>query len=126
MADRREFRGSVIAEIVHRAALPDGIVKCEECGLVLGKKPYHIDHTIPDALQIDKSAPLTAAAGKLLGWDCCHKPKTAVDVGDIAKAKRREAKDLGFSNRPRNPMPGSRASKFKRRFDGTTELRRAT
>lgn len=43
------------------------------------RKPYHIDHTIADALQVDKSRKLTADDGKLLGVECCHKPKTKVD-----------------------------------------------
>lgn len=92
---RREFPRAVYAQIVHRA-MAGGEIACEGCGLVLGKKPYHIDHTIPDALQVDKTRKLTAADGKLLGVECCHKPKTAIDQGNIAEAKRREAKHLGI------------------------------
>lgn len=115
---RREFTNAVKAQIVHRAAMPDGIVKCEGCGLVLGKKIYHIDHTIPDALMLDKSRPLTVDDGKLLGWDCCHKPKTATDQGDIAKSRRREAKDQGFYRSTRRPIDGSRNSPWKKPFNG--------
>lgn len=93
---RREFSKAVKIEIVKRAMLGTGQVACEGCGLVLGSKPYHIDHVIPDALQIDKSKPLRAADGQLLGKDCCHDPKTQKqDVPAIAQAKRREAKNLG-------------------------------
>ncbi|WAJ27583.1 hypothetical protein [Antarcticirhabdus aurantiaca] len=113
---RREFTPKVYAQIVHRAMGGDGGIACEGCGLVLGKKPYHVDHTIPDALQVDKSRELTAADGKLLGVECCHKPKTKVDVGDIARAKRREAKHLGFEKRSR--FAGSRASGVKKKMDG--------
>ena len=120
---RREFPRSVRAEIVHRAMLPDGIIKCEGCSLVLGKKAYHFDHTIPEAMFRDKSRPLTAKDGKLLGWDCCHKPKTATDQGDLAKADRREAKDLGYERQSRNPMPGSKASKWRKPFNGPAVLR---
>lgn len=52
---RREFTNRQKAEIVHRAMNADGQVVCEGCGLVLGKKPYHIDHTIPEALILDKA-----------------------------------------------------------------------
>lgn len=100
---RKEFPRSVKAQIVYRATTPDGQIQCEGCGLILGKKPYHIDHTIPDALYLDKSYKLTAEDGKLLGVECCHKPKTAVDVADIARAKRREAKHFGFS-RPKKKL----------------------
>lgn len=93
---RREFSTQVYAQIVRRAMNAAGQIVCEGCGLPLGKKPYHVDHTIPDALYLDKSRKLTAADGKLLGVQCCHAPKTRVDQGDIAKAKRREARHHGF------------------------------
>lgn len=97
MSRRREFTNPVKAEIVRRATNAQGKVTCEGCGLVLGKRPHHIDHSIPDALVLDKSRKLTAADGKLLGKECCHDPKTRqVDVPAIAEAKRREALDLGI------------------------------
>lgn len=92
---RREFPKPVYMQIVRRAMLPTGEIACEGCGLVLGKKPYHVDHTIPDALFLDKARTLTAADGKLLGVKCCHAPKTKTDVAVIAQAKRREAKHNG-------------------------------
>jgi hypothetical protein len=101
---RREFPNKVKAEIVLRAAQPDGIIKCEGCRLVLGKKLHHIDHTLPEGLLVDKSRPLTAADGKLLGWDCCHKPKTAVDVGQIAKSTRQRDK-IGLGIKKRSSFP---------------------
>lgn len=116
---RREFAARVRAEIVKRAMNERGVVTCEGCSLVLGKKPYQIDHTIPDALYLDKSRPLTAADGKLLGWDCCHKPKTAIDQGDIARAVRREARSLGIKKAGR----GWDTGKWKRKVSGETVLR---
>ena len=92
---RREFPKPVYMQIVRRAMLPTGEIACENCGLVLGKKPYHVDHTIADALFLDKSRKLTADDGKLLGVECCHAPKTKIDVAVIAEAKRREAKHNG-------------------------------
>lgn len=94
---RREFTKPVKAEIVKRAMTPAGQIACEGCGPILGRKPYHIDHTIPDALIVEKRK-LTAEDGKLLGKECCHDPKTQKeDVPAIAKAKRREAKHLGIT-----------------------------
>jgi hypothetical protein len=101
---RREFTRTVYAQIVHRATVA-GQIACEGCGLILGKKKYHVDHTIADALQIDKARKLTADDGKLLGVECCHAPKTKIDVAVIAEAKRREAKFHGFS-RPKQTIPG--------------------
>jgi hypothetical protein len=103
---RREFTKAVYAQIVKRAMQPNGEIACEGCGLILGKKLYHVDHTIADGLQIDKSRKLTADDGKLLGVECCHKPKTAVDVAVIAEAKRREAKYLGIK-RPKQKIPSN-------------------
>jgi hypothetical protein len=93
---RREFTPTVYAQIVKRAMQPSGEIACEGCGLILGRKPYHVDHTVPDALQVDKSKRLTADDGKLLGVECCHKPKTVDDVAVISKAKRNEARNLGI------------------------------
>jgi len=93
---RREFTKPVYAEIVKRAMQPNGEVACEGCGLILGKKPYHIDHIKADALEIDKSAKLTAKDGQLLGLSCCHMEKTRQDVAFISEAKRREEKHLGM------------------------------
>jgi hypothetical protein len=88
---RREFTRDVRAQIVHRATNAAGLITCEGCGLVLGKRPYHIDHKKADGLEVDKRRKLTAADGQLLGAECCHPPKTRVDVGHIAQAKAREA-----------------------------------
>lgn len=102
---RREFSRKVRFEIIKRASDEKRGLICEGCGLVLGSKPWHLDHTVPDALAVDKSAPLTAADGKLLGWDCCHKPKTAKDQGDIAKSSRRFAKHRGDRRTSSFPKP---------------------
>lgn len=103
---RREFPRDVYAQIVRRAMLPTGEIACEGCGLVLGKRPYHVDHTIPDALLLDKNRKLTAADGKCLGVECCHAPKTKVDVSNIAEAKRREVKHLGMKTKAKVKIPG--------------------
>lgn len=92
---RREFSRKVKAQIVKRAMNSSGQVQCEKCGLVLGKKPYAIDHIRADALEVDKSRKLTAADGQLLGEECCHAPKTKQDRAMIDRAKRVEARYLG-------------------------------
>lgn len=123
--NRREFPSSIREEIVRRAKNEREQITCEGCGLVLGHKAWELDHTIPEALVVDKTAPLTAKDGQLLGY-CCHRGedgKTAHDVADIARAKRREARHLGIPRSQRNLIPGSRGTKFKRKISGETVLR---
>jgi 5-methylcytosine-specific restriction protein A len=53
----------------------------------------------------------------------CHRRQTAeVDAPLIAKTRRQRQKALGIRSTSR-PMPGSRASGWRRRMDGTTERR---
>lgn len=90
-----------------RTAFAVGVTCCEGCGLVLGRKPFEIDHTIPEALVMDKSRPLTADDGKLLGRECCHVPKTAVDIRQIRKADRQRDKHTGaFARRSKLQSAG--------------------
>lgn len=128
---RREFTATVYAQIVKRAMLPTGEIACEGCGLVLGKRPYHVDHTKPDGMEIDKSRKLTAEDGKLLGVECCHAPKTKQDVADIAEAKRREAKHLGIKrpssklatrDKPKQPKPVTKPALPPRNLYGATNV----
>jgi hypothetical protein len=107
---RREFPNRIRVQILDRAMDKDGRVRCEGCGGVLKAKQYEYDHTIPEALVIDKSRPLTADDGKLLG-PCCHRGengKTNADIARIAKAKRRKAKHIGAKppSKWRKPPPG--------------------
>jgi hypothetical protein len=103
---RREFTRAVKAEIVLRATNAQGVVCCEGCGLVLGKRKFEIDHILAEQLIVDKSRKLTAADGQLLGMECCHRGedgKTNKDVAAIARAKRRQENDLGFATK-KQPM----------------------
>ena len=52
----------------------------------------------------------------------CHRAKTTQDVADIARAKRREARQLGIIRSSR-PMPGSKASGLKKHMDGRVTKR---
>ena len=53
----------------------------------------------------------------------CHRAKTREDVAHIAKSKRMQQRAAGISRQPRNPVPGSKASPWKRRVDGTVVKR---
>jgi hypothetical protein len=116
---RREFSSMVYAEIVRRAMDENGQLWCEGCGGFIKGKRFHVDHTIADGLILDKKRKLTAKDGKLLGIECCHAPKTAVDVKTIAKAKRVEKAHLGIKPETQ-PIPsrgfakGSKPAKASR------------
>lgn len=125
MTGRREFSPKVREEIIRRATNERGYPVCENCGGVLKRGAWEIDHVIAEGLVVDKSKPLTAKDGQLLGA-CCHRGedgKTNKDVKAIAKAKRRARNHNGDRRRPRNLIPGSRGTPFKRKIGGETVLR---
>ena len=103
---RREFSRAQKAQMLKRASDEKGNVFCEGCGLNITGKAVEFDHTIAEALIIDKTRPLTIDDGRALGRDCCHRGldgKTARDVAIIAEAKRREAKHLGIRSKLSGP-----------------------
>jgi hypothetical protein len=110
---RQEFDRKTRATIILRATR-DGIVHCEGCGLILGKKPFQIDHTLPEGLRsVEKK--LAAEDGRLLGQACCHKPKTDQDKAQIAKMKRQRDKHSGavkpagkIASRHKDPRPATK------------------
>ena len=110
---RKEFSTRTKAKAFHRAG-----GNCDGCGgrLYVGKFAY--DHDNPDGLTGDP----TLENCRVL-CTACHSVKTTTqDVPRIAKAKRREAKHIG-AKAPRNPMPGSKHSRWRKRMDGTVERR---
>ena len=90
---------------------------CELCGLkIIGVAEY--DHIIPCGL---------GGANDVHNCRCvcrkCHGKKTSEqDVPMISKAVRIAEKRNGV-RRTKNPLPGSKASRWKRRMDGTVERR---
>lgn len=86
--------------------------KCYLCkGTIDGtKEAWEIEHVIPLAQGgDDEDGNLQLAHAK------CHKAKTVQDVGNIARAKRREARHTGAAvpkqSIPRPPKPERRPSK---------------
>lgn len=99
MALRREFSRAQKVAMLKRAMDQTGTIRCEGCGLNVTGKVVEFDHVIPEALILDKLAPLEIEHGRVLGRDCCHRApgaKTAHDLAVIAEAKRREARHLGI------------------------------
>ena len=96
MTGRREFSKEQKRQMLRRA-MRENRVHCEGCGMDVTGKAFEFDHTIPEALVVDKSKPITPDDGKLLGKECCHRgedSKTASDMQRITKARRLEAKAI--------------------------------
>lgn len=55
--------------------------------------------------------------------DGCHRAKTKREASDRAEGKKQRMKHLGIKPKTKRPMPGSRASKFKRLIGGGVERR---
>jgi 5-methylcytosine-specific restriction protein A len=53
----------------------------------------------------------------------CHKPKTKADRAIMTKADRQAKAYHGLKAKRSRPMPGSKASGFRKRMDGTVERR---
>lgn len=52
-----------------------------------------------------------------------HAEKTRADVAEKAKVYRKRAKHIGVQPRKGRPMPGSKASGIRKKFNGTVERR---
>jgi len=121
---RREFPAKVRAQAFERAG---GCCEADGCGVKLGipgAPAHHFDHVLPDGLggraDLENCEVLCAP---------CHRAKTSDrdslaggDVQKIAKANRLRAKAQKITGR-KAIIPGSRASNWKRRIDGTVERR---
>lgn len=88
---------------------------CEGCGCDLAlAKGVEYDHRIADNLRPDNSVENCQVL-------CipCHKQKTKADVKVIAKANSVRAGRLNAKPFPSRPLPGSRGSGLRKKFDGT-------
>lgn len=111
---RREFPAKVMLAAFERAK-----DKCESCGAPLTVGKFHYDHVIPDAM--GGTPTLENCAVLCVG---CHSAKTGKrDIPTIAKMKRQRAKHIGAFAKSGRPMPGSKASPFKRKINGQVERR---
>lgn len=120
--NRRDFTRAIKAEAFQRA---EG--RCEHvysadgarCNKKLFPGDIHYDHVIPHGLggtsTIENCACLCKAH---------HGEKTArLDVPRIAKADRQHDKHIGAVAPSRNPVPGGRRTRFRKRMNGQVERR---
>lgn len=113
---RKEFPTAVKAAAMKRCMEPNGVPKCEKCGIQIKGRYFAFDHVNPDGLT---GEPILSNCQVLCSGftESCHDNKTRQDTSDIARAKRREAKSLGI--RKPSKWPCGRQSSFKKTFSGT-------
>lgn len=123
MTRRREF-----SKQVRRDALARSEMLCEAVGALYGLEPgqrctaplgygVEFDHVIADGIGGEPTLENCAAV-------CvrCHAFKTARhDTPRAAKTKRQADKHMSIRRRPSRPLPGSKASGIRKRFNGTVE-----
>jgi len=93
--------------------------RCEKCLIKIVARPEY-DHRIPDAMGGEPT---------IENCEClctkCHKLKTlGEDIPRIKKTRHQRSSHIG-AHRSRNPVPGSRGSKFRKKMSGEVEMRDA-
>ena len=111
---RREFSQKVRTLAFERA---NGW--CEECGAKLFPGGYQYDHVLPAALGGDR----TLDNCKVICLPCHGLKTTKEDRPKIHKADRARVKIMDGKKRKSRPIPGSKASGWRKRMDGTVERR---
>lgn len=93
---------------------------CHICGEKIdgGREAWEVEHIIPLEMGGDDEGDNLAPAHV-----SCHRAKTKADAKHIAKAKRMQQREAGVKRQPRTVIPGSKASKFKRKITGEVVLR---
>ena len=92
VVDRLEIPKKIKLEVYKRAGGPDHLV-CEGCKLPIMGKRFDYDHIRPEVFNEPKSARvITADDVQLLGYECCHKFKSAREHKDNCHGKRIVAK----------------------------------
>ncbi len=106
---RREF-----PQKVRLAAFKRANGRCEECTCILRPGRYAYDHVLADGLGGEPTLENCRVV-----CDPCHGVKTANDdVPRMAKADRARKKIMD-GKKSKNPIPGSRGTRWKKKMDGT-------
>ena len=122
MTDRMEIPKPVKLVVWKRAGGQSELgVTCEGCGLKLGKKSFHYDHIFPEWLQVASKAErekIKPEDVKLLGYECCHKPKTAIEAGERSKDYAVIEKEARAREPRSRPLGGTKRSGWKKPMNG--------
>lgn len=121
---RVEIPKAVKLEVFRRAGGPEELVCEGECCLPLRGKPFEYHHLREEwtwNLPKSQRPPITAADVKLLCIPC-HDNVSAVGTKDRSHSKRIIEK-TARAKKTRNPLPGSKASGWRKKMDGSWERR---
>ena len=119
--NRKEIPKPVKLQVFLRAGGNTPDLRCEGCGLRLGGKRFDYDHQIAECFQtLPKSErpPITADDVKLLGYECCHKGKSASEHKANSHGKRLVSKAARAEKKYSRPLPGTKASGWKHTMRG--------
>lgn len=113
---RKEF-----SKAIKVAAFKRACGHCEDCRAFLAPGKFEYDHDLADGLGGEPTL-----ENCVVRCHSCHGKKTTThDVPMIAKANRIRAKHIGAKSPSKNPVPGSKNTPFKKKFNGTTVRRDA-
>ena len=90
---------------------------CHICTVKISGKAWDTDHVKALINEGENRESNLAPA-----HDACHTVKTANDVAEKSAIAASRKKFLGIT-KSKNPIPGSRGTKWRRRMDGTVERR---
>lgn len=96
---------------------------CHWCRLKIdaGRERWDVDHVVALGLGGEDGGENLQPI-----HEACHRTKTGGgDAPAIAKAKRQEQRTTGVKRQPQATIPGSRATRWKRKIDGTVVRRRS-
>ncbi len=90
--------------------------KCQECGrkIGIGGERWEAHHQTG----VWEGGRADVLNGRALCAVPCHADVTREQAGQRAEARRHQRNMAGIRRQPRNPLPGSRASKWKRKVSG--------
>lgn len=92
--------------------------RCQKCTRKLQPGHWDIDHIVA----IANGGPNRESNLQALCDDPCHPLKSKQDVTEKSRTYKRRKSHVGI-RKSRSPVPGSRASKWRRRMNGTVERR---
>lgn len=93
--------------------------KCQGCGLDLSDQAWDADHVVALINWIGEGHGNQETNLQVLGLKCCHRPKTKQDMKIKWQTSRKVRRHAGIK-RTRNPVPGSKASPWKREYNRET------
>ena len=92
---------------------------CEGCGTYLHPHGFHYDHILPCGL----GGKATLDNCQVLCWPCHMQKTCGEERKSMAKADRVGKKWRGEKKLRGRPIPGSKASGWRKRMNGTVERR---